>query len=515
MNKVSTPARWMTTIQDHLEQMRHRSGRVWRLVQRRIHTRSLLTLQLFGFCVVALPLIIGLIVSSQQISRVTRDSEALLERAISAGQIARGINDRVIAYERAARQYRVLEDTEARASLEQRHQALTERLSQFAATSQRTQLTDVAAELADHNDRLLRAVLQTPTGTEWPASLAEGFEELQALTAELVGESEAAARRDLERLESRGAAARTSSLVGLAITVLLAIVLAVVLANRINRPIRQLDRAMRSLARPETGPVEQITSPRDLRALSVRLEWVRRRLARIERDRQRLVGQVSHELKTPLSAIREGVSLLTDQSFGPLGERQLEVADIIETNIARLQVQIENLLRFNRVQAGPEPDFHNQVDLLGLIDRVLTDHRFALESAGIRIERWLDEEVRIDADPDMLITIIDNLVSNAIKFSPPKATIGISAHQWADHVLVSVADQGPGVRPADRRRLFEPFFRGDHPAIRSKGGSGLGLAICHDLVRAHRGEIRIRDQKGWSSVFEIKLPKHREENGSW
>lgn len=485
-------------------------SRFRRWARRRIHARSLLTLQLTGFCLVALPLIIGLIVSSQQVARITRDGEALLERSISTGQTVRGISDRMIAYERAARQYRVLEDPEARDSLEQRHQSLTEQLDRFAETADNQVLVELAGQMATGSDRLLRAAIEQPSTEQWPGALAEGFAHLESLTAELVGEAEAAARRDLERLEKRGATARASSLVGLAVTVLLALVLAAVLANRINRPIRQLDRAMRKLARPESGQVEQITSPRDLRALSVRLEWVRRRLARIERDRQRLVGQVSHELKTPLSAIREGVSLLTDRSLGPLGENQLEVTGIIQSNCDRLQDQIENLLRFNRVQSGPEPRIRERRNVPELIDRVLDDHRLALASSGLSVERWFDEDAQADVDPDMLMTIVDNLVSNAIRFSPEGGTIAVSVHRRAECVEFAIADQGPGIRPADRPRLFEPFFRGNHPANRSRPGSGLGLAICRDLVRAHGGHIRLREQQGWSSVFEVRIPVKQE-----
>src|SRR5699024_5749648 len=145
--------------------------------------------------------------------------------------------------------------------------------------------------------------------------------------------------------------------------------------------------------------IEQINSPRDLRALSIRLEWVRRRLVRGERERQQLVGQVSHELKTPLSAIREGTSLLADQRFGRLGEQQREVIGIIQSNISRLQEQIENLLRFNRLRSRPDPVWQDDIALDELVENVLDNHQLNIEARDISVRRKRSPEVRMRADP--------------------------------------------------------------------------------------------------------------------
>ncbi|RFF29678.1 sensor histidine kinase [Wenzhouxiangella sediminis] len=475
-------------------------------MRRRLRTQSVLTLQLAGFALVAFPLLVGLIVSSQQIDRVTRQSEQLLERTISATQSARQIGDRVIAFERAARQFRILQDADARSNLSERRRVLTDELAAFARLVERDALRERIDGMKKQSRNLHRLAADLGDGAEWPPRLSGPFEELAADANRLLVATENASERELRRLEAMGESARNVSLLSLVSTVPVAILLALLMASFLNRRIRRLDRGMRALAQPERARIEQVTSPRDLRALSTRLEWVRRRLVRTERERRQLVGQVSHELKTPLSAIREGTSLLADQSFGRLGNQQREVVGIIQSNITRLQEQIENLLRFNRLQARPEPMRRDNVSLDELVSQVIESHRLSIEANRIRIRRGQPSGVGLSVDPDMLSTAVDNLVTNALKFSPPGSTVAVEVERHGDRALIRVADRGPGVPAQDRSRLFEPFYRGSSPSNRTRPGSGLGLAICRDLVRAHRGDVDLVEQAGWSAVFVIELP---------
>ncbi|MFW5926947.1 MAG: sensor histidine kinase [Wenzhouxiangella sp.] len=493
------------------ESSRHRSaGRLKRLPRRfgrRLGTRSVLTLQLAGFALVALPLLVGLLLSGQQIDRVTRNSEQLLERTLAVIESARRIGERVTTFERAARQYRVLRDRDARTTLLQQHGDLNEELDAFVTRSTSDLLLRHTETIQAQSHALVERTLDSVPGVEWPEELAADFDALNERAESLLDDSETAAGRELERLERMGAAARNVALLSLVLTVPLAIVLALLMAGYLNRRIRRLDRGMRAMARPEQARIEQIANPRDLRALSIRMEWVRRRLARNERDRRRFVGQVSHELKTPLSAIREGTSLLADQKFGKLGREQREVIGIIQSSTDRLQEQIENLLRFNRLQGGrPRPRLQRRVRIASLIEKVLADYHLSIEARGIGIEYPRSSPIEIEGDPDMLGSALDNLVSNALKFSPEGGTIGIFLQHDADQVRIRIADTGEGIHPRDRDRLFEPFFRGNSGRARVQPGSGLGLAICRDLVRAHRGDIRLVEDDDWSTVFEIRLP---------
>nr|WP_301288370.1 HAMP domain-containing sensor histidine kinase [Natronospira proteinivora] len=285
----------------------------------------------------------------------------------------------------------------------------------------------------------------------------------------------------------------------------IAILLALTFTGLITRPIRQLDYSIRSLAHPEAGPIKAVKGPRDLKVLSVRLEWARRRLSRIERDRQRLLGQVSHELKTPLSAIREGVGLLEEELLGPLAPRQSEVVTILGTSTARLEEQIESLLRFNRIRGGLQPAQTQSVAVRALFDEALLTHSLSLSARDIQVETHLDDGLAVWGDPDMLRTALDNLLSNAIKFSPAGSRVGLFAVREEGTVRIRVSDNGRGIGGGDRHRVFEPFYRGPASAEGAVPGSGLGLSICRDLIRAHGGDVTLARSRDWKTTFEIRL----------
>lgn len=493
---------------ERLDKWRNRLTRDWRSVQRRIRTRSVFVLQLGGFLIAALPLVIALIVSSQLIGKVTRDSEQLLQRSLVLTQSARELNDRVIALERAARQYRILQDVPASETLAQRKQGFENDLRGLTDQINDRNLEQKAVQMHAKLEEVVAEAIELKSDEIWPRSVASAFLELSDMAGELVLRAEQVAEQESRELATRGEDARKLSLAALLTTVPLTVVLATLMARAINRPIRALDHAMRGLNRRNSEAIQQIASPRDLRALSVRLEWLRRRLERTERARQRLIGEVSHELKTPLASISEGFNLLKDQSYGKLGNEQHEVLTIIGSSIDRLKGQIDNLLRLNRLQAGAKPVLGSSVQLGELIDKTLSEHQFALQARDLKIERRVDRQITVTADPGMVSTILDNLLSNAIKFSSHGQTIALALEQQGDNAVFRIADNGCGIRPADRQRLFEPFFRGRSSISTTTPGSGLGLAISRDLARAHGGDIYFVESAHWATIFEVILPSY-------
>lgn len=476
---------------------------------RRLQAPSVLGLVLFGFALVVTPLVLGLLASGVQISRLTRESERTLDQAVGVTRAAREVVDRVLAVERAARQYQVLRDISARANFVEQHDALRNRAQAMSALPLEPEVQAGLAELSALSERLAASVLADPGLETWPAALAAGFRELSLLGQSLTAKGEAGTERAIERLQALGDLSRGVVFMQIAATIPIAVALALVFTALITRPIRGLDKAIRALVNAGEEPIPKARGPRDLQALSVRLEWVRRKLLRIERDRQRLLGQVSHELKTPLSAIREGVGLLEEELLGPLDARQAEVVAILHRSVERLQQQIESLLRYNRLRSAPKPLERRAVPVSALVDEVLAAHRLTIAARAIALQTHIDPGALAVGDPDMLRTALDNLLSNAIKFAAANGRVGVFAGASEGTVAIEVADNGAGIDPADRTRVFEPFYRGRR-FTDSQPGSGLGLAICRDLVRAHGGEVRLAEKPGWRTVFRITLPNDRQ-----
>ncbi|MFU8830904.1 MAG: ATP-binding protein [Wenzhouxiangella sp.] len=481
-------------------------SRLSRQLRRRTRSRSVLELLLIGFVLVAAPLAAGLLVSGHQVMQDTLESEQVLERTTEQTRLSGELAQRLVAVERAARQYRVLRDAEAADNLGQQREALHRRIHSLLALTSEPALVDRLDRLGRRETRLAEQTMAPGDESEWSNVLDAGFRELDGLARELQSEVDDLTLQAQERLQQMGRQARTTSLMNLALLIPLAIGMALLFAFLINRPIRRLDLAIRALARPEAGPVARVRTPRDLRALSVRLEWARRKLRRIEQDRQRLLGQVSHELKTPLSAIQEGLSLLDDQLVGPLDERQHEVVGILKSNADRLQDQIDSILRYNRLRSGSRPQHLQAVEIERLIADTLDHRRLELTARGTRVQRNVVPGVFVRGDLDMLRTALDNLLSNAVKYSADGGEIGVFTDIDDSTVVIDVRDRGRGIRPSDRVRLFEPFYRGHSSASGSIPGSGLGLSICRDLVRAHGGDVALAERSGWQTTFRIRLP---------
>jgi two-component system sensor histidine kinase GlrK len=241
-----------------------------------------------------------------------------------------------------------------------------------------------------------------------------------------------------------------------------------------------------------------------LRELSIRLDWLRVRLNELEEQKRSVLRDISHELKTPLSVIREGAELLNEEVVGSLTPEQAEVAAILRDNSIQLQKRIEDLLKFNVAISQPSKLHVVQLQLDDTIRGVLADHRLISLSKQLAIEEKL-AAVEICGDREKIKTIVDNLLSNAIKFSPMGGKVTVELVSNDNVAVVNVQDEGPGIDSQERHRVFEAFYQGHVSAKGHVKGTGLGLAIVQEYVKMHHGKVEILDQdKG--AHFQLSLP---------
>jgi two-component system sensor histidine kinase GlrK len=273
----------------------------------------------------------------------------------------------------------------------------------------------------------------------------------------------------------------------------------------ILRPIKQIESSLHRLGEGDFNHPVRVSGPRDLEDLGRQIDWVRVRLVELEEQKTRFLHQMSHELKTPLSAIREGTELLGDGAVGPLSAQQAEVAGILHENALRLQRLIEDLLNYHTVQFQKSGLHLNQIDLASVIKRVAEAHRLPMRAKDLSLSISC-QPVAFQADENKLEVIIDNLLSNAVKFSPPDGEIVVSARRRGSELLLSVKDEGPGIPVAERERVFEPFFQGVATPQGSIKGTGLGLAIVREYVTAHSGRVEILDVPGAGAHIQVRLP---------
>ncbi|MCY7389189.1 MAG: HAMP domain-containing histidine kinase [Burkholderiales bacterium] len=275
------------------------------------------------------------------------------------------------------------------------------------------------------------------------------------------------------------------------------------------RPIRDLDEAIHRLGEGKLAKRIRVSGPHDIEMLGEQLDWLRQRLISLEDQKTRFFQHISHELKTPLTALREGSDLLVDEVVGKLNDEQREVAGILKHNSLTLEKLIQDLLTYSQTQSSDRLGKRTGLDiqplqLRELIDHVINAQRLAISAKTITVKREC-ERVSFKGDGEKLHVVIDNLLSNAIKYSPMGSTIVLRLGKHNDQTVIDVIDNGPGIAIEDRERIFDPFYRSKNVATAEVKGTGLGLAIVRDYVEMHQGTVKAIAAAG--AHIRVTLPK--------
>ncbi|WP_224242336.1 ATP-binding protein [Hyalangium gracile] len=227
----------------------------------------------------------------------------------------------------------------------------------------------------------------------------------------------------------------------------------------------------------------------------------------VERLKNEFVSTVSHELRTPLTAILGSLSLLQGGVVGSIDPQARGLIQIAHANVERLIRLVNDILDIEKIEAGGLELRLGEVDPIQVVSTTVDGIRGMAQMAGVQLVSEVDASLRAWGDFDRVVQVLTNLVSNAIKFSPPQGTVLIrlaaDGEQW---VRFSVVDQGRGIAPEQRHKLFGKFQQLDGSDQRQKGGTGLGLAISKAIVELHRGRIGVESQPGKGSTFWFELP---------
>ena len=226
-------------------------------------------------------------------------------------------------------------------------------------------------------------------------------------------------------------------------------------------------------------------------------------LSGTETLRTDFIANVSHELKTPLAVMGNYATML--QRPGITEEERCEYAKAISEATRKLAQLITNILKLNKLenqQIFPQP---KEFDLGEQLCECLLGFEDAWEAKGLEIETDLEDDVRIKSDPELLSLVWNNLISNAVKFTPDGGTIGLSLKTEGGSVVVQVRDTGCGMKPEVGQHIFEKFYQGD--TSHATQGNGLGLALVKRVVDILNGEIGVQSVYGEGSTFTVKFKR--------
>jgi signal transduction histidine kinase len=248
---------------------------------------------------------------------------------------------------------------------------------------------------------------------------------------------------------------------------------------------------------------------------SAKLEAENEQLTKINNEKTQFVTQVSHELKTPLTSVISFTDLLIGKSDRPLSKRQDDQLKVVKRNAEYLRLLVNDLIDVSQLETG-----HISVELQPIsVNYLLNELR---SSFGPIVERKQQKLVidnvsdtqQVEGDHLRLLQVLSNLVGNATKYSQPGTTINVVTNIDANHIVISVIDEGESMSDSDKVRAFEMFFRGSSKSARQESGTGIGLAVSKLIVEAHRGSIVIGDGYLVGTRVVMRLPRQRAATGS-
>ncbi len=467
--------------------------------------KSVLRLVLIGFSLVTLPLIFALLNATLNVDRLVNQSQQAIFQAVHATKSSFMLFEHITAMERSARQYQVLGDKTIFGVYEKTHQEFQSAARKLFVLPLDTAQRHLLTELVEKEQSVFDTLLSYPYNSENTKSAVSEFSSLRDLTSFILAERSRLIDREIDAMLQLAENAKRIlvwQLIALGPAVL---VFAVIFTVLISRPIRKIDQAIHQLGDGEFSSEIAIIGPRDLEYLGKRLDWLRLRLIELEEQKNRFLGHVSHELKTPLTSIREGAELLADEVVGKLNDNQRKLASILRENSIQLQKMIENLVNFRGVLLRHSALYISQLNLNRLVEKVATDHQLAMMAKNIKLELGLTE-LTVSGDEDKLMVIVDNLLSNAIKFSPYGGVVRLILKQDGDHAVLDVMDSGSGIDSMDKDKVFDPFYQGKVLPQGYVKGTGIGLSVVAEYVRLHGGKIEIIDGETKGAHFHVILP---------
>jgi len=270
-------------------------------------------------------------------------------------------------------------------------------------------------------------------------------------------------------------------------------------------PVSKMQRLISLIASQTTDPLPPLSrhAPKELLIVEQDLHWLSDRLAQLEHIRKALLRHAAHELKTPLASIKEGCSLLSDRTVGPLTEQQREVLHWLDNSVERLNLLIVKLLDYNQLLQQAKPTL-TTINVEALIAQCHQDYQAVLAKHELRLS--IDAPY-IRADEELLRRILDNLLSNDIAHGAVDTPIDIKVTMISHESIIDVANAGEAISSENVDGLFEPFVRGRTLRHDNVVGAGLGLSIVADCVRLMHGRVLLQPVDYADVCFRVVIPQ--------
>ena len=451
---------------------------------------SLKYLAAFGFFAALVPLLIAAMYAAFAVDEMAGLGHKAIYQVLKQASTARLVTQRVKNVERKARLFAVLSepslrDPYERKSYEEVRASLWQALDGLRSLRMREDVAGLIDQLTQHEERIHQQIIGSETDSHLSPTLDEGFRSLHVMANQLRRTISGQIDQAAGELQNASKSVGQRLLIQASVLLPVSIVLIAVLVNLFARAVRQLDRSIRKLGAGDFGEPIRVKGPQDLRYLGDQLEWLRTRRLALEASEQHFILNFSEEMKTPLAGIHEGSQRLADEVLGGLNPRQWEIVQRLTCGTRKLQALIDELVSYRQVKAPLEQP-REPVQMQALVQSVVQGYQMALKEKSIKIKELI-QPIEVLGVAGRLRILVDQLISNAVKFSPAGGEIRLMLRASGPNMELEVEDDGPGIEEEERARVFEPFFR----AAAETEGTGLGLAIVREIAQSHRGAVSL------------------------
>ncbi len=465
---------------------------------------------MLGLALVALPLLVAVGNAVVKLDQLASESESVVLESVRSTEENQRLANLLRSMERNARQYLVLREPTLLELYTDDQDGFQQTLVSLAELPQ-DGLTSSQLSVLDESSRRVFTALSDYRGQdETLPTVVDQFGIMATAAGALAQGMRTLINGKLQNLEQNARAAQQTLAWQAAALIPGTLALILFFIFMVVRPMRLIDRAISNLGQGEFNAKISVSGPDDIEKLGRQLEWLRNRLLESSNEKNKFLRHMSHELKTPLANIREGTELLMDGAVGELDGQQKEVTGILRDNGVRLQKLIENLLTFSAWQSKSAQLELQEFELKPLVFGVLAQHRLVISNQKIKLQLNVSP-VKVTADEGKLRLVLENLVSNAIKFTPAGGVLLVAASADHNTLVLDVADTGPGIAEEDQDRVFEAFYQGRRPAKGHVAGTGIGLSVVAECVQAHGGEVKLIRSPGFGAHFRVRLPLTRRE----
>jgi len=468
--------------------------------------RSLQQLVLVSFFAALAPICFAILFTVDTLGEFSAKSRQVTRTVVDATRLGQEIQRDILELERRARQYLALADIELADLFEREREILIQKLADLQQA-----MPSESPDIKGLRGSLSRLTLPFAIGNDVDADAALSRRSRLNHEFSVINDQGRAVRTWLQSSVDqllKGNARETRSLIDnltLQLTLLAAATLGLLLllAWWINKPVRDLTQEIHELGTAGLSHSIEISGPLELQALGSELEWLRKSLHESEQEKEQFLRHISHELKTPLSSLREGADLLAEQVTGHLSQQQLEIVDIVRQNGIELQRLIENLLDYNRLPAR-EANIE-QFSLHDLWQELLGSYNITIDKKGLQLHLEGDTDLWT-ADRGILKTALDNLLSNAVNYAPEYGRVDIVWRAEGGTLVIDVANSGEPIPAEDAERVFEPFFQSVAKRTGPIKGSGIGLSVARECIEAQGGTLALASHPGLPICFRLTCP---------